>query len=77
MPAYVQNKAEAQFVFGAMVTSVDNDRQYVYVRAYTVSPQAQIKNIAQRNIEFSPNILCKQAKEFAKCLLRHGSQFWR
>jgi len=59
MPAYVKNKAEAQFVFGAMVTLVDNDRQYMYVRAYTGFPEAQIKNIAQRNIEFSPNILCK------------------
>jgi hypothetical protein len=38
MPAYVQNKAEAQFVFGAMVTLVDNDRQCKYLRAYTVSP---------------------------------------
>jgi hypothetical protein len=34
MPAYVQNKAEAQFVFGAMVTLVENDRQYMYVHTY-------------------------------------------
>ncbi len=28
MPAYVQNKAEAQFVCVAMVALVDNDVQY-------------------------------------------------